>query len=157
MVIVVLLFRSKASSSSSCHSIIPAPYLKIATSQVFIAVVLLQPFNWELRIKQSLLLYSLVSFSFISSSLILSNSITPRYVYPSSTPFNTSLSGSLIPSHLTTFPLFRTRSSPNYIPTSLLNMRTLLTSESIFQFLANSFRSSMNNKWWNKHCLLPHS
>ena len=50
MVIVFLVFRSRAFSSGSYHSPIPAPYLKIATIQVFIQLGFKNIFIWDLII-----------------------------------------------------------------------------------------------------------
>ena len=104
IVIVFLDFLSISFRSLAFHWIIPAPFLNIATAHVFIVVPLFLPFNLDFKINLCLRLYSLVIFSFISVSLILSNSIIPKYVYPSSpTCFIISPSGSFIPSLPFTF------------------------------------------------------
>ena len=76
-------FLSKSFSVLDLHRIIPTPYLSIATAHVFIAFTLFLPFNSDFKINLCLHLYSSVIFSFISVSLILSNSMKPKYVYPS--------------------------------------------------------------------------
>ena len=132
IVIVFLYFLSKSYSSVAFHWIIPAPHLIIATANVFIAVTLFLPFNLDFKITLCLRLYFLVILSFISISLILSNSIIPKYVYPScQTCFITSRSGSFIPFFFTILPFFIVRIPhffiPNSMPMWVLSTCTVLT------------------------------
>ena len=146
IVIVFLDFLSKSFSSLGFHWIIPTPYLNIATANVFIAVTLFLPFNLDFKINLYLRLYSLVIFFLIYVSLILSNSIIPKYVYPSCpTYFITSSSGSFIPSLFAILPLFIVRIPhffiPNSLPMSVLNTYTILTSVFVCSsLLAYSFK-----------------
>ena len=151
IIIVFLDILSKSFSSLAFHWIFPAPYLNIAIAHMFITVTLFLTFHLDFQINLCLCLHSLVIFFFISVSLILSNSIIPKYVYPSCpTCFITSPSGNFIHSFFTILPHFIVRIPhffiPNSMPMSVLNTCTVLTSVFVCpSLLAYSFKSSINN------------
>ena len=78
------VFLSNFSSLSTLHSNTPAPYLIIATAQLFITFILFFPFNLDIKISLILFLYYLTNSVFVSFSLTLSYSSIPRYLYHSS-------------------------------------------------------------------------
>ena len=134
----------------------------LATAHVFITVTLFLPFSLNFEINLCLCLYSLVIFSFISVSLILSNSIIPKYLYPSYPAyFITSPSSRFIPSRFTILSLFILRMPhffiPKSIPMSVLNTCTVLISIFVCSsLLVYSFKSSIINKWFNLYSFFPH-
>ena len=66
------VFLSNSFSLSNVHSNTLAPYLIIATAQLFIAFILFFPFNLNIKISLILLLYSILfSFPFLSLYHIL--------------------------------------------------------------------------------------
>ena len=118
--IVFLDFLSTSFNSLSFQCNIPASYLNIATAHAFIDVILFPTFSFDFGTNQNLHLYSFIVFYLISFSLILSNLTIPKHVYPSlPTSFITSLIGSFIPSHLTTFTFFMARIPHFFIPNSI--------------------------------------
>ena len=78
------VFLSNFSSLSTLHSNTPAPYLIIATAQLFITFILFFPFNLDIKISLILFLYYLTNSVFVSFSLTLSYSSIPRSFYHSS-------------------------------------------------------------------------
>ena len=85
IVIAFLDFLSKSFSSLAFHWIIPVPYLDIATAHVLIVVTLSVPFNLDFQINLCFRLYffCISYFLFHLCFFDLSNSIIPKYAYPS--------------------------------------------------------------------------
>ena len=63
------------------HLSIPAPYLKMETTQVFSAIISFLPFSLLFKINFIQQKYSLLNLTFISCSFTLSYSHIPRYLY----------------------------------------------------------------------------
>ena len=124
IVIVFLDFLSTFFNSISFHFCIPVSYsCSVATAHAFTTAFLFFSFSFHFRINQTPRLYSFIVCFFFH--FILFDLIQFQYVYTSFlTYFITSLFGSFIPSHLTTFPLFMVKIPhffiPNSIPVSVL-------------------------------------
>ena len=122
MVINFLVLMSILFNSSFVQSNTPAPYLIITTAHAFIPAITFLQFNCDLSNFFTLLMYLLFTFSSISLFMMESDYNTPKN-YPSrQSSLIQFLSGNLIPSVPTIFPLFKTStahlSRPNTIPTS---------------------------------------